>query len=65
MPAATASSVNATEPILPLHLFRNRVFRATSAIGFVIGFALFSALTYLPLFQQVVRGDSPTESGLS
>ena len=38
--------------------------RSTSAIGFVIGFALFGALTYLPLFQQVVRGDSPTESGL-
>ena len=54
----------AAEPILPLHLFRNRVFRVTSAIGFVIGFALFGALTYLPLFQQVVRGDSPTESGL-
>ena len=54
----------AAEPILPLALFRNRVFRMTSAIGFVIGFALFGALTYLPLFQQVVRGDSPTESGL-
>ena len=54
----------ASEPILPLHLFRNSVFRITSAIGFVIGFALFGALTYLPLFQQVVRGDSPTESGL-
>jgi EmrB/QacA subfamily drug resistance transporter len=54
----------AAEPILPLHLFRNRVFVITSAIGFVIGFALFGALTYLPLFQQVVRGNSPTESGL-
>jgi len=54
----------ASEPILPLRLFRNRVFRVTSAIGFVIGFALFGALTYLPLFQQVVRGDTPTESGL-
>jgi EmrB/QacA subfamily drug resistance transporter len=54
----------AAEPILPLHLFRNRVFAVTGAIGFVIGFALFGALTYLPLFQQVVRGDSPTESGL-
>jgi EmrB/QacA subfamily drug resistance transporter len=54
----------AAEPILPLHLFRNRVFRVCSAIGFVIGFALFGALTYLPLFQQVVRGDSPTQSGL-
>src|SRR4051794_6898469 len=46
----------AAEPILPLHLFRNRVFVITSAVGFVIGFALFGALTYLPLFQQVVRG---------
>ena len=54
----------AAEPILPLHLFRNRVVAVTSAIGFVIGFALFGALTYLPLFQQVVRGASPTESGL-
>ncbi len=54
----------AKEPILPLRLFRIRVFAVTSAIGFVIGFALFGALTYLPLFQQVVRGYSPTESGL-
>jgi EmrB/QacA subfamily drug resistance transporter len=58
------AEARASEPILPLHLFRNRVFRVASAIGFVIGFALFGALTYLPLFQQVVRGDSPTESGL-
>jgi MFS family permease len=54
----------AREPVLPPELFRNRVFSVTSAIGFVIGFALFGALTYLPLFQQVVRGASPTESGL-
>src|SRR3954452_13065536 len=58
------AEARAAEPILPLHLFRNRVFVVTSAIGFVIGFALFGALTYLPLFQQVVRGYSPTESGL-
>jgi len=62
--AFVVAESRAAEPILPLHLFRNRVFRATSAIGFVIGFALFGALTYLPLFQQVVRGYSPTESGL-
>ena len=42
------------EPVLPLELFRNRVFVTTSAMGFVVGFALFGALTYLPLFQQVV-----------
>ena len=54
----------AAEPILPPHLVRNRVFVVTGAVGFVIGFALFGALTYLPLFQQVVRGQSPTASGL-
>jgi MFS family permease len=54
----------ATEPILPLGLLRNRVVAIASAVGFIIGFALFGALTYLPLFQQVVRGASPTESGL-
>jgi EmrB/QacA subfamily drug resistance transporter len=58
------AEARAPEPILPLALFRNRVVVVTSGIGFVIGFALFGALTYLPLFQQVVRGDSPTESGL-
>ncbi len=62
--AFVRAEARAAEPILPLHLFRNRVFVVTSAIGFVIGFALFGALTYLPLFQQVVRGYSPTESGL-
>lgn len=54
----------ASEPVLPPELFRNQVFRITCAIGFVVGFALFGALTYLPLFQQVVRGLSPTASGL-
>ena len=54
----------AAEPILPPSLFRNRVFLATSAVGLVVGFALFGALTYLPLFQQIVRGLSPTASGL-
>jgi MFS family permease len=54
----------APEPVLPLHLFRNRVFTVTSAIGFVVGFALFGSVTYLPLFLQVVNGASPTGSGL-
>ncbi len=54
----------AAEPILPLRLFRNRVFNVTSAIGFVVGFALFGSVTYLPLFLQIVDGASPTGSGL-
>ncbi|MGA2164870.1 MAG: MDR family MFS transporter [Solirubrobacteraceae bacterium] len=55
---------HASEPILPPKLLRNRVFAVTSAVGFVVGFALFGAITYLPLFLQVVKGASPTGSGL-
>jgi EmrB/QacA subfamily drug resistance transporter len=54
----------AAEPILPPSLFRNRVFVVCAAVSLVVGFALFGSLTYLPLFQQVVRGLSPTASGL-
>ena len=54
----------AAEPVLPLHLFRNRVFAMAGAVGLVVGFALFGAVTFLPLFLQVVRGQSPTASGL-
>ncbi len=55
----------ASEPILPLELFRNRVFAVTSAVGFIVGLALFGAITYLPLYLQVVKGQSPTSSGLT
>jgi EmrB/QacA subfamily drug resistance transporter len=54
----------AAEPILPPSLFRNHVFRTASAIGFVVGFALFGSVTFVPLYLQVVKGHTPTESGL-
>jgi EmrB/QacA subfamily drug resistance transporter len=54
----------AAEPILSPRLFANRVFSSASAIGFVVGFAMFGAMTFLPLYMQVVRGVSPTMSGL-
>jgi EmrB/QacA subfamily drug resistance transporter len=54
----------AAEPVLPLHLFKTRVFSATSIVGFIVGFAMFGAITYLPAFFQVVRGISPTISGV-
>jgi len=54
----------AAEPILPLHLFKTRVFSVTSLVGFIVGFGMFGAITYLPAFFQVVRGISPTISGL-
>ncbi|MDF9811700.1 EmrB/QacA subfamily drug resistance transporter [Streptomyces sp. SPB162] len=54
----------AAEPVLPLKLFRIRTFALSSAISFVIGFAMFGAMTYLPTFLQVVQGVSPTMSGV-
>jgi EmrB/QacA subfamily drug resistance transporter len=52
------------EPILPPELFRNMTVRTTSAIGFVVGFALFGSVTFVPLYLQIVRGHSATDSGL-
>jgi EmrB/QacA subfamily drug resistance transporter len=54
----------AAEPVLPMRLFSSRVFTVAGAIGFIVGFALFGATTYLPLFLQIVTGASPTRSGL-
>ncbi len=54
----------ASEPVLPLTLFRNRVFAASSAVGFIVGFAMFGSLTYLPQYMQIVKGLTPTVSGL-
>jgi EmrB/QacA subfamily drug resistance transporter len=54
----------AAEPVLPLRLFRYRVFSVSSAVGFVVGFSMFGAITYLPQYEQVVQGVSPTISGL-
>ena len=52
------------EPVMPLRLFRNRVFSTTAVVGFVVGFAMFGSITYLPLYLQQVQGASPTGSGL-
>jgi EmrB/QacA subfamily drug resistance transporter len=54
----------AREPVLSLHLFSNRAFSVTSVVGFIVGFAMFGAVTYLPAFFQIVHGQSPTASGL-
>jgi len=54
----------AAEPVLPLRMFRNSVFTTASAISLAAGFAMFGALSFLPLFLQVVHGVSPTISGV-
>jgi EmrB/QacA subfamily drug resistance transporter len=54
----------AAEPLLPLTLFRSRVFDVANAMGFTIGMAMFGAIVFIPLFLQLVYGASPTSSGL-
>jgi EmrB/QacA subfamily drug resistance transporter len=62
--AFVAVEARAREPILSLSLFRNRTFVLTSAIGLILGLSLFGSVTYLPIYLQVVKGESPTGSGL-
>jgi EmrB/QacA subfamily drug resistance transporter len=54
----------AAEAVLPPRLFASRTFSLVAVISFVVGFAMFGALTYLPTFLQVVQGVSPTMSGV-
>ena len=54
----------AAEPILSLGLFRNGNFTLSAMIGFLLGFTMFGAINFLPLYQQVVQGASATNSGL-
>ncbi len=54
----------APEPVLPLRLFANRIFTVSAVLGLIVGFALFGAVTYVPVFLQVVKGADPTASGL-
>ncbi|MEV5143748.1 MDR family MFS transporter [Streptomyces sp. NPDC052727] len=62
--AFVAAERRAAEPVLPLKLFRIRTFTLAAVISFIVGFAMFGALTYLPTFLQVVHGVSPTLSGI-
>jgi EmrB/QacA subfamily drug resistance transporter len=55
---------SAAEPIIAIPLLRNRTFAVTSAVGFVVGFSMFGAITFLPLYMQDVKGFDPTVSGL-
>ncbi|SOE93605.1 drug resistance transporter, EmrB/QacA subfamily [Burkholderia sp. D7] len=54
----------ADEPIMPLELFRERTFVLSGLIGFIVGFSLFGAITFLPLYLQVAKGSTPSQAGL-
>lgn len=52
------------EALLPLRLFRRSVFSLTNAINFIMGVGMFGMMMSLPLYLQIVKGATPTESGL-
>ncbi|MFC5381371.1 DHA2 family efflux MFS transporter permease subunit [Aquipuribacter nitratireducens] len=53
------------DALLPLRLFRSRTFALGSVSGLVIGMAMFGGLAALPLYLQIVKGQSPTVAGLA
>ncbi|MCR6688677.1 MDR family MFS transporter [Cellulomonas sp.] len=53
------------DAILPLRMFANRTFSVGAAANTVIGLAMFGGLAVLPLYLQIVRGQTPTEAGLT
>jgi EmrB/QacA subfamily drug resistance transporter len=54
----------ATEPIMPMHLFKQANFNLTTISGLIIGIAMFGALGYLPTYLQMVTGVNATQAGL-
>ncbi len=54
----------AAEPIIPLGLFRISVFSVSNSVGFLVGFVMFGAIIYIPLYLQTVHAATPTSSGL-
>lgn len=53
------------EPIIPMHLFKNKVFRYSVIFSTIMGMAMFGAIIFLPMYMQVVRGMTATQSGLA
>src|SRR4051794_40087235 len=64
LPAFLLQERRAPEPILPLRLFRDRVFDVVSATLFLTTLAFFAVIVFMPVFLQVVPGASGTASGL-
>ena len=52
------------DALIPLRMFRNRTFSLTSAVGVIVGMGMFGVIATLPLYLQIVKGASPTKSGL-
>ncbi len=53
------------EPVIPMQLFRNSIFTIANLYGFIMGFAMFGGVIFLPIYFQGVMGMSATRSGLA
>jgi EmrB/QacA subfamily drug resistance transporter len=63
LPAFLVVERRVAEPIVPLRLFGHRMVLAAATTGFLAGMAMFGAISFVPLFLQVVSGMSATASG--
>jgi EmrB/QacA subfamily drug resistance transporter len=63
--AFVVAELRAEEPIIPMRLFRGPVFRWSVVFASIMGMAMFGGIIYLPFYLQVVKGYTPTESGLA
>ncbi|MFC4063272.1 MDR family MFS transporter [Planomonospora corallina] len=61
---AVVAERRAADPILPPRLFGNRTFALSSLASLLVGAAMFGAMMFLPQYLQIVKGMSPTASGL-
>lgn len=59
------TELKVAEPIIPMDLFKGRIFAGYAGYAFLLGFAMFGAMIFLPLYLQAVKGMSPTRSGLA
>jgi EmrB/QacA subfamily drug resistance transporter len=57
------AELRATEPLVPLSLFRIPALRASAVLTTLLGMTMFGVLSFLPLFVQVVIGTSATSAG--
>jgi len=62
--AAVIVEIKAKEPIIPMHLFKNRTFTFAAIASITVGIAMFGASVFLAQYMQLARGATPTQSGL-
>jgi MFS family permease len=62
--AAVIVEIRAKEPIIPMHLFKNRTFTFSVIASITVGIAMFGGSVFLAQYMQLARGATPTESGL-